>query len=287
MTDSSTLVSTDWLADNLGADDLRVIDASWRMPGADAPARAAYEERHIPGAQFFDIDAIADKSIDLPHMTPPPEIFAEAVGRMGVSETDRVVVYDDAGLFSAPRVWWTFRAMGHGPVMVLDGGLEKWLAEDRPVTKEIVAPKPVFYRTRPVKNAACRAADMRLALQRGDTVVLDARPADRFEGRAPEPRAGLRSGHMPGAKNLPAGIVLNENGTMKDAAALKELFANAGIGADTPVVTTCGSGVTAAILSFALDRAGHSRHGLYDGSWAEWGDVRRSLQEFPVATGAV
>lgn len=281
-----SLVSTNWLASNIDAEDVKLIDASWRMPGAGDEARAAFDERHIPKAQFFDIDANADLTSDLPHMLAPPDMFDEAVGGLGISNQDRVVIYDDAGLFSAPRVWWTFRAMGHQNVAVLDGGLPKWTNEKRPTTEEISAPIPATYQARPDKDMVITALELRQALMNGDTVVLDARPTPRFDGHAAEPRSNLRPGHMPGATNLPAMSVLSSFGTMKSPEALLATFTKVGVGADTPVVTTCGSGVTAAILSLALDQVGHSNQRLYDGSWAEWGDERNPSNEFPVVMEA-
>jgi thiosulfate/3-mercaptopyruvate sulfurtransferase len=275
------IVSTDWLARHLGESGLAVIDASWRMPG-QGQARADYEKRHLPGAVFFDIDEIADRTTDLPHMLPAPEDFAAAVGRLGVATADRVVVYDDQGVFSAARVWWTFKTMGHGPVAVLDGGLPKWIAEGRPTTDEPSAPAPKAYRASLRRDCVADADRVRLALGDANALVLDARPAGRFLGQDPEPRAGLRRGRMPGAASLPWSSLIAADKTLKPPADLRAALAAAGVAPDRPIVTTCGSGITAAILSLALETIGHRRHGLYDGSWAEWGDERNDPLSFPV-----
>ncbi len=276
------LVSTDWLAENL--DTVKIIDASWRMPGV-GDARDDYDKRHIPGAVFFDIDAIAEKSTDLPHMLPAPETFAAAVGAMGISENDAVVVYDDQGLFSAPRVWWTFRAMGHERVTVLDGGLKKWLAEGRTVTDVMPAPRPADYQPSPQPDLVRSASAVRDIIANNSGNIIDARGADRFNGEAAEPRAGLISGAMPGAKNVAFNLLLNEDGTLKEAGALKAAFESAGVDISAPAVTTCGSGVTAAVLALALERLGHTRWSLYDGSWAEWGKEENDRVAYPVVAG--
>ena len=276
------LVSTEWLVKNIDA--VKLIDASWRMPGA-GDARDDYNKRHIPGAVFFDIDAIADKTTDLPHMLPAPETFAAAVAAMGVSEKDAVVVYDDQGIFSAARVWWTFRAMGHSHVAVLDGGLKKWLAEDRAVTGASPTPHPAHYRPSPQPDLVRSAGAVRDIIAKSCGDIIDARSADRFRGAAPEPRAGLVSGAMPGAKNVAFNLLLNDDGTIKDSDALKEIFEDAGVDLSAPAVTTCGSGVTAAILALALERLGHTRWSLYDGSWAEWGKEDNDRVAYPVVAG--
>ncbi|MBB5519208.1 3-mercaptopyruvate sulfurtransferase [Amphiplicatus metriothermophilus] len=275
------IVETNWLARHLGEPDLAVVDGSWRLPG-QGHAREDYEKRHIPGAAFFDIDAIADRATPLPHMLPAPADFARAMETLGISSDDRVVVYDDAGLFSAARVWWTFRAMGHDAVAVLNGGLPKWIAEGRVLTDAPTRPRSGAFRARLRPELVRDAAAVRAALADGATLVLDARPAGRFEGRDPEPRAGLRFGHMPGAKNLPAGEIVNSDGTIKPPEALAALFEARGAIPGRPVITSCGSGVTAAILSLALARLGREAHGLYDGSWAEWGAADNDPALFPV-----
>ncbi|EKE44908.1 3-mercaptopyruvate sulfurtransferase [Oceaniovalibus guishaninsula JLT2003] len=279
--DPKTLVSTDWLAAHLDNPDLRVIDASWYLPDAGRDAAAEYAEGHIPGARFFDLDEIADLSTDLPHMAPPPEKFVSRMRAMGIGDGHQVVVYDGAGIFSAARVWWLFRLMGKTDVAVLDGGLPKWRAEGRPL--EDMAPvrtdrhMSASRQNRLVRNAAQVAE----ASRSGSAQIVDARGAARFRGDAPEPREGLRAGHIPGSKNLPYTELLNEDGTMIGKDAIRAAFAKAGIDLDRPVITTCGSGVTAAILFLALTRIGHDDVALYDGSWAEWG-----ASDHPIATGA-
>lgn len=273
------LVSTDWLAENLNA--VTIIDASWRMPGAGA-ARDDYDTRHIPGTVFFDIDAIADKTTDLPHMLPAPDAFAAAVGPMGISDNDATVVYDDQGLFSAPRVWWTFRAMGHESVAVLDGGLKKWLAEGRDVTDAAPDVQSIKYKATPRPDLVRDAARLRTVITDGSAQIIDARSADRFLGRAPEPRAGLLSGAMPGAKNTPFDLLLNEDGTIKPPDTLKQMFADAGVDLGAPAITSCGSGVTAGVLALALESLGHRQWSLYDGSWAEWGKEEHDRNAYPI-----
>ena len=276
------LVSTKWLADNLHASDVRIVDASWRMPG-NPPARAEFLKRHIPGAVFFDLDEIADHASDLPHMLPSPQRFSDEVGPLGIADDDRVIVYDDAGIFSAARVWWTFRALGHDQVSVLDGGLPKWLKEDRAVEAGDTAPSPARYAAATDRKLARTHNDVRAALTDKSSLVFDARPAARFNAEAPEPRPGLRRGHMPGARNIPHASVLAADGTMKPPDRLRTLFAAEGYAADRPVITTCGSGVTAAVLALALEVIGAPEVGLYDGSWAEWGREANDLAQFPVA----
>jgi thiosulfate/3-mercaptopyruvate sulfurtransferase len=269
--DPKTLVSTDWLAAHLRDPDLRILDASWYLPDAGRDPRAEYTAAHIPGARFFDIDEITDQRSSLPHMAPPPEKFISRMRAMGVGDGHQVVVYDTAGLFSAARVWWTFRLMGKTDVAVLDGGFRKWQSEGRPV--EDMAPV-VRDRHMTVQRQASLSKDVTQvahASKLGDTEIIDARSAARFRGEVPEPRPGLRSGHIPGSKNVPYSVLLNPDGTMKDLAGLRAAFAEAGVDLTRPAITTCGSGVTAAILSLALERLGHRNHALYDGSWAEWG----------------
>lgn len=284
MSSIGPLVSTQWLAEHLGDPDVKAIDGSWRMPG-DEPARTAYENRHIEGAVFFDLDEIADRNSDLPHMAPPPAQFEMQIGALGVSERDTVIIYDDVGCFSAARVWWTFRAMGHRNAAVLDGGLPKWLKEDRPVTSARSMTRSAVYKASFKPGFVCDAADLRTKLSASDALVLDARSQDRFLAKALEPREGLRSGHMPGAISLPYGAVLNDDQTFLNKAQLAKVFASAGVTDQTAVITTCGSGVTAAILSLALELTEQSNHKLYDGSWAEWGDRRHEAKEFPVVAG--
>jgi thiosulfate/3-mercaptopyruvate sulfurtransferase len=278
---SDPLVSTAWLAEHLASPELQVIDASWHMPAENRSGRAEYEAAHIPSAVFFDIDQIADRTVDLPHMLPTPEAFAQAAGALGLRREAEIVVYDSVGIFSAPRVWWTLRAMGFPKVRVLDGGFKKWRAEDRPVERGAASP---------VTTAV--AADFRPALLRsldevrglvasGGEQLVDARSGPRFRGDAPEPRAGLRAGHMPGAKNLPWSDLVRPDGTMKPAEEIRAAFQAAGVDLAAPIVTTCGSGVSASLLALALARVGREDVAVYDGSWTEWG----GQADTPVATG--
>lgn len=260
------LVSTDWLAAHLDA--VKVIDASWHMPAARRDAQAEYLAAHIPSAVFFDIDHHSDTSSDLPHMLPTAEGFAEAVSAMGISNDDAVVVYDTSGLFSAARLWWMFRVFGHDNVAVLDGGLPKWLAERRPTESSLPQPSPRKFHARLQPQLLRHKADMLANLETRHAQVLDARGAERFAGSAPEPRAGLRSGHIPHSVNLPFPSVLQADGTMRPVEELREMFT--GI-EKRPVIASCGSGVTACILDLALEVVGHRDHAVYDGSWAEWG----------------
>ncbi|NKB26365.1 MAG: 3-mercaptopyruvate sulfurtransferase [Rhodobacteraceae bacterium] len=279
--DPRTLVSTDWLAARLKMPDVRLLDASWYLPADGRDGRAEYADRHIPGARFFDIDEISDKRSALPHMVPPVELFMPRMRAMGIGDGHQVVVYDGAGLFSAARVWWLFRLMGKTDVAVLDGGLPKWLAEGRDVTDEdpIIRDRhmTVSRQNRLVRDVTEVAAAAKL----GDHEIVDARAPERFRGDAPEPREGLRAGHIPGSKNVPFKTLLNSDGTMRAPGELEAIFRNAGVDLNKPVITTCGSGVTAAVLFLALDRIGHRDHALYDGSWTEWGQY----QDLKIATG--
>lgn len=269
--DPGTLVSTGWLARHLGDPDLRLLDASWHLPGAGRNARAEYDACHIPGARFFDIDGITDQRSPLPHMAPPAEKFVSRVRALGVGDGHQVVIYDSVGVFSAPRAWWTFRLMGKGQVAVLDGGLPKWLAEGRP-TDDLPPPLRDRHLTAARQGHLVKdVTEVAHAAKLGLAEIIDARAAARFRGEAPEPRPGLRAGHIPGARNLPYTALLAPDGTMKPPAALAAAFAAAGVDLARPAITTCGSGITAAILSLALERIGHRDHALYDGSWAEWG----------------
>ena len=269
--DPKTLVSTEWLAQRLSMPDLRVIDASWYLPDMNRDGKAEYEKAHIPGARYFDIDEISDTRSALPHMVPPVEKFMSRMRAMGIGDGHQVVVYDGAGLFSAARVWWLFRLMGHMDIAVLDGGLPKWQAEGRAV--EDMPPvlrdrhMTVTVQNHMVKDVTQVAAASKLK----DWEIVDARSAPRFKGEEPEPREGLRSGHIPGSHNLHYKRLLNEDGTMRSVPELRQLFEAVGVDLEKPVITSCGSGVTAAILSLALERIGHRRHALYDGSWSEWG----------------
>ena len=269
--DPKTLVSTEWLAEHLKTPDLRIFDASWYLPDMNRDARAEYEAAHIPGARFFDIDDISDQRSELPHMAPPVEKFISRMRAMGVGDGHQVVVYDGAGLFSAARVWWLCRLMGKTDVAVLDGGLPKWIAEGRPT--EDVAPVmrdrhiTVTRQNHLVRDVTQVAEASKLL----DHEIIDARSPGRFSGLESEPREGLRSGHIPGSKNVHYRTLLNDDGTLKSTAEMRAVFEAAGVDLTRPAITSCGSGVTAAILSLALERLGHRSHALYDGSWSEWG----------------
>lgn len=279
--DPTTLVSTEWLAAHLDDPDLRILDASWYMPGSDRDARAEYEAAHIPGARFIDIDEISDQRSDLPHMAPPTEKFISRMRAMGVGDGHQVVVYDGSGLFSAARVWWIFQLMGKTDTAVLDGGFPKWRREDRPV-EDLVPVVRDRHMTISCRNSLVRdVMQVAAAAKLGDHQIVDARAPDRFRGETPEPRAGLRSGHIPGARNLPYTQVLDDDGTMKHPADLRRLFEEAGVDLSKPVITSCGSGITAAVLALALERIGHADWSLYDGSWTEWG----AFGDLPVETG--
>lgn len=279
--DPRILVSTDWLAALLDDPQLRVLDASWHMPASGRDARGEYALAHIPGARFFDIDAISDARSALPHMAPPPEIFASRARALGVGDGQQVVIYDDSAVRSAARAWWTFRLMGYRDVAVLDGGLGKWRAEGRPLDSLPPTIRDRHLTPRRQPDLVCDVTQVARAAKLGDPQIVDARAPERFRGEAPEPRPGLRAGHIPGSLNLPFGRLLNTDGTLKSPEALRAAFTDAGVDLARPVITTCGSGVTAAILFLALERIGHQNHALYDGSWTEWG----SFPDLTIATG--
>ena len=279
--DPKTLVSTDWLAEHMKDQDLRILDASTYLPGVDRDGRTEYDTVHISGARFFDIDDVSDGRSDLPHMVPPIEKFMSRVRAMGVGDGHQIVVYDGSGLFSAARVWWLFRLMGQNNIAVLDGGLPKWIAEGREV--EDLAPvirdrhMTVRFQNQMVRDVTQVSSASKL----GTSQIVDARAAARFSGEEPEPREGLRLGHIPNSRNVPFTDLLNDDKTMKTPDQTRAIFESAGVDLKKPIITTCGSGVTAAVLGLALERIGHDMWSLYDGSWTEWG----MFPTVPVATG--
>ncbi|MEM9012975.1 MAG: 3-mercaptopyruvate sulfurtransferase [Pseudomonadota bacterium] len=279
--DPTLLVTTEWLEAHLDAPDLRILDASWYLPDQGRDGRAEYAEAHIPGALYFDIDEISDDGSDLPHMAPSVEKFISRMRRMGIGDGHRVVVYDGAGLFSAARVWWMFRLFGKTDVAVLDGGLPKWRAEGRPLDDDTPPPRERHFTARRDAGLVRDVTQVAAAAKLGHEQIVDARSPSRFRGEEVEPRPGLRAGHMPGAINVHYRTLLNDDGTMLAPDALRRVFEAAGVDLAKPVVTTCGSGVTAAILMLALARIGHRRNALYDGSWSEWG----MYDELAVETG--
>ena len=277
---SAPFVTARWLADRLGEPSLSVVDGSWYLPSAGRDPEAEFKAGHIPGAVRFDLDKIADLSSGLPHMLPSPEAFAAAVGALGISERHTIVVYDGAGLFSAPRVRWTFRFMGATDVRVLEGGLPAWVAAGLPLETSGPKPEPEQFVARLDRAAVRTLGEMVETAASGAAQIVDARPADRFRGEAAEPRPGLRSGHIPGSRNLPASALVTD-GRLKAPDVIASLFAESGIDPAQPVITSCGSGVTAAILALGLETIGAKDIALYDGSWAEWG----GRADVPIETG--
>jgi thiosulfate/3-mercaptopyruvate sulfurtransferase len=278
---TAPLVGTAWLADRLDRADLVVIDASWFMPGSERHPKAEFAERHIPGAVFFGIDEISDHASDLPHMLPAPGDFGTAVRRLGVNSDSDVIVYDTHGLFSAARAWWSFRAMGHTACAVLDGGLPRWMAEGRPLESGWPNPRHGDFRAHPRPELLADLAAMLGHIEHGDAQILDARSPSRFAGATPEPRAGLRAGHMPGARNVPWTALVSGD-ALVDPAGLRAALAAADVDLNRPIVTTCGSGITAALLALGLASLGREDVAVYDGSWSEWG----ARNDTPIATGA-
>ena len=277
---SAFVISRDDLKARLGEPGLAIVDASWYLPAAGRNGRDEYDAAHIPGAVFFDQDVIADKDSGLPHTLPSPELFARHVGSMGITADETIVVYDGPGMFSAPRVWWMFRVMGVKNVLVLDGGFDGWKAAGFPVTDEVTKIAATLFTPAFNEAKVVSFKEMSKVVEEHSSQIADARAAGRFTGRDAEPREGMRSGHMPGARNVPVGT-LSVNGELKSLDSLREIFADAGVDLNKPVVTSCGSGVTAAVITLALTSLGHKDNRLYDGSWSEWG----SRQDTPVVTG--
>lgn len=277
---SPFVVSADWLQERLEKPGLSIVDGAWYLPAQGRDARAEYQAAHIPGAVFFDHDKVVEPGSDLPHTLPSPRLFAQFASSMGIDEKDEIVVYDGPGFFSAPRVWWMFRLMGADKVYVLDGGLDRWRREGRPVTAETTKIASCFFEADCDPAQVVSLAEMQEIVAEGAAQIADARPAGRFAGTDPEPRPGMRGGHMPGARNVPAAS-LSREGSLLPVEELRATLEAAGLDLSRPVVTSCGSGVTAAVISLALASVGHENNRLYDGSWSEWG----ARADTPVVTG--
>lgn len=279
-TESPHLVSTQWLAARLRQPGIVIVDASWYLPVHQRNPREEYLAGHIPGAIFFDLDASSAQGHDLPHMLPTPTAFASRMRQLGIGDGVQIVVYDGIGLFSAPRIWWMLRAFGARDVVILDGGLPKWKAENHPLEDGEAQRLPAHFTARLDHSVIANMTDVQRALENQSAYVLDARPADRFRGEAPEPRPGLRTGHMPGSTSLPFAMIV-ENGRLKPVAELVKILDQLGIDESKPIITSCGSGVSAATVTLALTVAGRRPGSLYDGSFAEWGQPDGP----PVASG--
>ena len=277
---SPFVIDADWLQSRLATPGLSIVDASWYLPAQGRNAAAEYEAGHLLGAIFFDQDDVVDPDSKLPHTLPRPELFARYAGSMGISADDTIVAYDGPGFFSAPRVWWMFRTMGVFQVYILDGGLDRWKQQGRPLTTEPTRVAPCVFHADFDAGRVATLGDMRAIVAERGAQIADARPAGRFAGTVPEPRPGLRSGHMPGAKSLPA-TTLSRDGSLLPLDELRSTIEQAGIDLERPVVTSCGSGVSAAVITLALESLGHKENRLYDGSWSQWG----ALDDTPVVTG--
>ncbi|HTU12395.1 MAG TPA: 3-mercaptopyruvate sulfurtransferase [Allosphingosinicella sp.] len=277
-----SLVSTDWLAGELGAADLRLLDATGFLPGAGRDARAEFEAGHIPGAVRFDLEEVSDPASALPHTWPPAHVFASRMRALGIGDHDRIVVYDNSPLHTSARAWWLLRSFGARQVAILDGGLAKWTAEGRTLESGAPAPRPGHFTAQPVAEAVLDKAQLLSLVGRDSHVIADARGADRFTGVAGEPRPGLAAGHIPGSRSLPQSDFFRADNSFKQGAALRAAFDAAGVDLSKPLVTTCGSGVTACVILFGAHRLGKTDLQLYDGSWSEWG----ADPETPKATGA-